>query len=129
MQHTSTASWDLYRITRLVLLAAGPFLTLAAVHSGFAGWPATEFAGIEFAAVMLWSPLFFSVPALWLQQERDRALANVRNPLVRGLRLIPYLLSSASQIRAEMAISVLSWVAMTVMSWNSVTSVLARLQF
>ena len=66
-------------------------------------------------ALVLWSPLPLSIPALLLQDSRDAALDHYRGllgSLVRGSRLVPYLMIDAhSPVRAEMTCSVLGFLA------------------
>lgn len=122
----SARRWDTYRVLRLVVLAAGPFLTLAAARAATSAYGAGEQASVEAVAMLLWSPLFFSIPALWLQNERDRALPSC--PLLtRWLLLLPHMMSSPqSTIRPETITSVVSWVAMATTTWSSTVEVVGR---
>ena len=116
-------TWDAYRVLRLAVLAVGPFVTLAFVPRLGAG---VEVASIETVLMLLWSPLFFSIPALMLQNERDRALPAERNALVRGIKLLPHLLSVRSSIRVEMLVSIATWSVLTLLTLDSVTTVVGR---
>lgn len=113
--------WDTYRVLRLVVLLLGPVVTLA-----FAGRTGVETASIETAVMLLWSPLFFSIPALMLQNERDAALPLERNFLVRGIKLLPYLLSKNSPVRAESIVSTVMWLWLLLLTGNSVLDVVTR---
>jgi hypothetical protein len=115
--------WDAYRVLRLAVILLGPVVTLA-----FAGRIGTgvETASIETAVMLLWSPLFFSIPALMLQNERDAALPLERNFLVRGIKLLPYLLSKQSPVRAESIVSTVMWLWLLLLTGNSVLDVVAR---
>lgn len=113
----------LLRIARLGVLLAGPVITLELLHR-YAG--SIETASLEALAVLLWSPLFFSVPALLLQNERDAALPMERSSLVRGVKLIPYLLSRNSPIRLETIVSTGMWLGLLIATWDSVAAVVTR---
>ena len=115
--------WDAYRVLRLAVILLGPVVTLAfAVRIG----TGVETASIETAVMLLWSPLFFSIPALMLQNERDAALPLERNFLVRGIKLLPYLLSKQSPVRAESIVSTVMWLWLLLLTGNSVLDVVAR---
>jgi hypothetical protein len=116
-------TWDAYRVLRLAVLAVGPFVTLAFVPRVGTG---IEVASIETVLMLLWSPLFFSIPALILQNERDRALPAERNAFVRGVKLLPHLLSVRSAIRAEMMVSIATWSVLTFLTLDSVSTVVGR---
>jgi hypothetical protein len=119
----SMAGQGAYRALRLAVLSAGPFVTLAFVpRIGLT----VETSSIETVLMLLWSPLFFSIPALLLQNERDRALPDERNAFVRGIKLLPYLLSARSTIRTEMLVSIATWFVLTFLTLDSVTTVLGR---
>lgn len=113
----------LLRIARLGALLAGPVVTLELLHRYVGG---IETASLETLAVLLWSPLFFSVPALLLQNERDAALPSERNSLVRGVKLLPYLLGRNSPIRLETIVSTGMWLGLLIATRDSVAAVLSR---
>lgn len=119
----TTPAWDAYRVARLGVLLLGPVVAMALAARIGSG---VETASIETALMLLWSPLFFSIPALLLQHDRDAALPLERNFLVRGVKLLPYLLSKQSPIRAESIVSTVMWLWMLVATWDSVTTVTAR---
>lgn len=119
--------WTAARVARLLLLAFGPFLTLAAAAALLvdSSW---DVPGMEFAVTLLWSPLFLSIPALLLQHQRDLALPRVRPWFWRGVRLIPHLATSKdSTIRPEMLMSLLSWMVLLIFTGASSVEVLRRL--
>jgi len=121
---TPTAStWDAYRVLRLAVLLLGPVVTLA--FSTRIG-ASVESDSIATAVALLWSPLFFSIPALMLQNDRDAALPFERNSLVRGIKLVPYLLSKQSQVRVETIVSTAMWLWLLVATRDSVAAVLSR---
>lgn len=116
-------AWDAHRVLRLAVLLLGPIVTLA--FSARIG-TGIETASIETAVMLLWSPLFFSIPALMLQHQRDAALPGIRNPLVRGIKLLPYLLSKQSPVRAESIVSTGMWLWLLLVTADSVAAVTGR---
>jgi len=122
---TPTA-WTGHRVLRLAVLALGPVVTLASARLLGAHYRADEVAAVETVVLALWSPLFFSFPALLLQHDRDRALPAERNSLVRGLKLIPHLLSPTSSIRVETAVSVAAFLWLATVTGPSALTVLGR---
>ena len=115
------------RALRLTLLVAGPFLTLALANSivGQHVQP-TEMVFLHAVVFLAWSPLFFSIPAILCQKERDNALSGytgVFGSLYRGLILLPYLMGSKSQVRVETAASLLAWVLLGVVVHPSLNAV------
>lgn len=108
------------RPAALFVLGAGPGLSVALLVRGAESFP---FAGMLSTALVLalaaWSPLFFSIPALLLQDARDRALnwwgpwwARPAVHLARGLALVPYLsCSPRSRVRPEMVVSLVGLAA------------------
>lgn len=125
---TATYSdWTALRLLRIAVLCVGPFATLF-----LAGLiPSTtldDVAGRAFAVTLLWSPLFFSVPALLLQHQRDLALPSVRPWFWRGVKLVPHLLlSKDSTVRPETAVSLLAWFGLLTVTGSSSLEVLGRL--
>jgi len=117
-------TWDAYRSFRLAVLALGPVVTVLFTRNLGTG---VETASVEAAVALLWSPLFFSIPALLLQNERDAALPLERNFLVRGIKLIPHLLARTSPVRVETAVSVASWVLLLAFTGTSVLTVAGRI--
>lgn len=117
--NTTTPDVLLPRPLAWVVLLAGPAATMWALTSWM---PSTELGSVSsptalwFLLVLLWSPAFFSIPALLTQHARDRALSSLGGPawhpgnLVRGVILIPYLLfAKSSPIRVETALSLVGF--------------------
>lgn len=105
----------------LPLLGVGPTLTARLLIANHARsvlvTPGALPAALLVLVVVLWSPLPLSIPSAILQFARDGALANLLRPrrvdlrLWRAVRLIPHLaLSPASNVRAEMVVSLAGWV-------------------
>jgi hypothetical protein len=118
------SSWGWRRAVRLAVLAVGPLLTLGLLSR--VGAPET--GAVSLAAVLLWSPLFCSLPALLLQHERDIALGNIRASWWRGLKLLPYLAASPdSTVRPEIVVSVVSWAVLAVTTREETLAALARM--
>lgn len=88
-------------------LALAPVVSSWALLARTSGATAESARGL-FALVVLalFSPLFFSIPALVTQHARDRALATVPNPK-RAMLLLPYLItrrSSGAQVETAAAL-------------------------
>jgi hypothetical protein len=81
--------------------------------------PADTTSGlISLVVLAMFSPLYFSVPALVTQHARDRALGTVRNPM-RAVLLVPHLIfNSSSPVRFETAMSVVGFAVATSMLWS-----------
>ena len=90
------------------VLAGGPVLTvhllLAAAARGSLALPVWMYLA---TALLFWSPLPFSIPAVLLDNYRDAYLPGARGParLVRAVLLPGWLLSRASGVRVEFAAS------------------------
>jgi hypothetical protein len=102
---------------RATVLLAGPALTwsLTTVLLGSARPGELELAAA--VVVLLWSPLFFSVPALMMQRERDRALPAGGGPIAslrRGLLLPQALLRGPAA--PEFAVSIAGWALLIAIS-------------
>jgi hypothetical protein len=122
----TTRDWTPLRLLRLAVLAVGPIATLALL-ARWGGYRQYETPGVQFVATLLWSPLFLSVPALLMQNERDLTLPAVRPWYWRGLRLIPHLATSRdSVVRPETWVSTLSWLLMLTVTWSSCVEVVSR---
>lgn len=120
------SQWDAYRALRLIVLLCGPFMTLAAARAATGAYGPSELASVETVVMLLWSPLFFSIPALLLQNHRDRALPTC-SLLSRWARLLPYLLRNPqSQVRPETLIGLVTWVLLLALTWPSISAVALR---
>jgi len=98
------------RPVRAAILLAGPLLSWSLIGVLFSNTRPGELAFAAIVNALLWSPLFFSVPALLLQHERDAALPtgkSITMALWRGVRL-PFALLSGPAGK-EFAISLLGW--------------------
>jgi hypothetical protein len=89
--------------TRAWVLLLGPALSVIAGDAGLARiGVGDEWATLMLATmlVMAWSPLFFSVPALLLQDARDETLVGATR-WRRTVGLLPALLAQGSPVRRE----------------------------
>jgi hypothetical protein len=91
-----------------VLLGLGPVLSVLAiaVFAGSSWLPVGVITPVTWAATLLWCPMIpISIPALLTQDARDKAMPEYRGlggTVVRGLRLLPYLLRDPrSSVRVE----------------------------
>lgn len=101
------------RLLRLAILALGPLVSLAAVNRVYPDGGMGS-GGLALALILVWSPLYFAVPALLLQRERDEALSSMTGALslVRGVLLVPFM-AFRSSVRAEVIVSLASWMVLT----------------
>lgn len=102
-----------------VTVAAGPLVTVAALHAAAAHGLLTvaPLRTYLLVALLFWSPLPFSIPAVLLDSFRDAALPGWRGParLVRGVLLLPVLLTRGPG-RVEVAASLAGFVAAVAVS-------------
>ena len=97
---------------RMTALAFGPVLTVLALllAASEATFVDTYLTYGLWAAVVLWSPLPMSVPAVLLDHDRDMALPHLSRT-VRVVALVPWMLTR-SPARTEMRVSVVLWAAL-----------------
>lgn len=96
------------KVTRFLTLLIGPVLSYTLLSRLVSG--SEDLNGLVFALFTLWSPLFFGIPALLMQRERDGSLVKEKSATIRGMKLIPHLLlSSDSTVRPETFASLLGW--------------------
>lgn len=113
-----TGPSGLNAIARNSTLAAGPIVTVLATAHLLAGTSLAGYTSLALWVILLlvWSPLFCSIPALMMQDARDQTLSHLGGRglhpgnLVRGILLIPALLRRGSSVRAETAISLVGWI-------------------
>lgn len=107
-------------VARLAVLFAGPLASWIIVQTYATNLLAPgEIGFVALALALVWSPLFFSVPALMLQRERDRLIpapGGAFASLARGVRLVPAMLASGSPIRTETMASLVGWAALLIAS-------------
>jgi hypothetical protein len=95
------------KFLRLVIFIFGPLFTLQFLSQA-GNTPQTQ--GMALMAMLLWSPLFFSIPALLMQNQRDKALYHEKSNIWRGVKLIPYLLlAKTSTVKLETLVSLVAW--------------------
>lgn len=115
-----------WRGVRLSILAVGPFASLTLLSNTIAGSYQGEVLVVAAVNALAWSPLFFSVPALLMQSERDAFAPEARRLLPvlrRSASLIPHLLLSArSPVRLEMAVSIAAWVLLLMASGGDIVA-------
>lgn len=70
-------------------------------------------------AVVVWSPLPFSLPAVILERERDDALPGYRGlgRVVRAALLVPHMLTR-SPARVEFAVSLVGFAVAAIAAWS-----------
>lgn len=99
---------DLLRPLKVIVLTFGPLLTLALLARTNLPLQAGEREMLSFVALLLWSPLFFSIPAFMMAEQRDRFRGGAHGTIqtmTRGLLLVPAMLSRPGRNRVEMSAS------------------------
>jgi hypothetical protein len=110
MKTTSTNAARSIRPIRSTVLLAGPLLTWSVLTLIMLDARPGELEIAAIVVALVWSPLFFSVPALMMQRERDRAIPASGGPVAslrRGVLLPAALLRGPSG--AEFALSLAGW--------------------
>lgn len=113
---------------RTLLLLTGPLLSWAGLNWLMAGSPAGELELVSLVLVLVWSPLYFSLPAVLMQHERDQLLPSAGGPaasFARGVKLIPALLTG--EIRHEFLASIVGWVALMLLTAPSLLRAVSSL--
>lgn len=111
-RHSSTAA---------ALLALAPVATVWVLAEAYnLGLPGTDIVPLSYwlwAAVLAWSPLPLSLPAVLLERDRDAALPGYRGfgRVVRALRFPVHMLT-VSPARVQFAASLLGFVAAAVLT-------------
>lgn len=102
-------------ILRSIFLFVGPLLSLAIFSRFSKGFSHNDINSIKLVLVLIWSPLFFSIPALIMQNSRDSYHPHSKglvDDLKRALNLIPDLLKRRDGASLEMASSLLGWLVL-----------------
>jgi hypothetical protein len=76
-----------------------------------------DFSIAKAMLVLLWSPIFFAMPAILMQKTRDAALpqySGVFGNTVRAFKLIPHIIAQGNRHSVEMIASLLGWVSLIV---------------
>lgn len=119
---TNTSTAVVTRQSVLLLLVLGPALTMFALTASLtahlpamnAATPATY----AWVALIAWSPLPFSIPAVVLEKARDAALPGFSGlgRATRAVLLVPYMLTR-SPARVEFAGSLIGLALAFVVAW------------
>jgi len=127
----NTLATSSYFTLRLSVLLAGPLLSWVIAQRFLAGsLAAGEINFIALTLALLWSPLFFSIPALLMQRERDLLLPStggILSSLFRGFKLVPAMLHLDSGIRTETIASLVGWGSLLIATLSNLTSALISL--
>jgi hypothetical protein len=109
MKNRTAMTW------KTALLAVGPVVSVLGAPVLLKNFTLPgEAPLVTLVVVALWSPLFFSIPALVLADARDRALPQyngVFGSLIRGVLLIPSMMRSQSPVKTEMRASIAGFAA------------------
>lgn len=110
MERETATNWG-----RGTVLTIGPIITIWAVLHFYVGVGegALGVGTLQMyliTALVAWSPLPFSIPAVLLDQERDMALPHYRGVgrAVRAVRLLPHVLTR-SPARHLFQLSIIGW--------------------
>ena len=120
--HAPAANRSFASILRLAALAVGPAASLSVFNQKVAPILGSDSPLGVAILVLLWSPVFFGIPALLTQRERDGLLPTTGGPVAsvrRGLKLLPAMLARSSGIRAEVLVSMAAWVVLIVTTADS----------
>lgn len=106
-------------ITKLaVFLLVGPLLSLQAFnHYLLPKLTTYDYSVARLMLVLLWSPIFFALPAILMQKSRDAALpqySGVVGNAVRGAKLLPYLIAQRNTHSIETIASLAGWVVLII---------------
>lgn len=130
MKNNTLATSSFYTL-RLSLLFAGPLLSWVIAQRFIAGsLAAGEINIIALTLAILWSPLYFSIPALLMQRERDLLLPStggIISSLFRGIKLVPAMLNLESGIRTETVASLVGWGSLLIATLPNLNSALTFL--
>jgi len=120
MEKNTTALMAPVATLRLVILFAGPLASWQLAQATFADQLAPgEINFVALVLALIWSPLFFSIPALLMHRDRDRLVPSAGGlvaSLVRGVRLVPTMFRHESGIRTETFASIVGWTALLIAS-------------
>lgn len=123
--HAARPGFGSLRAMRLFTLTAGPVLSLYLLRT-YTGLDPVDTSAVEVVLFLAWSPLFFSIPALLCQEERDSALSELtglRGSAWRAAVLVPFLVfSRKSDVRLETTISLVMWAVLGVSVWQSLVA-------
>lgn len=128
--YSQTKHVDTSRVAKEILVST--FLLLGPITSYSLIRPyinsKEDLSGVCVALFLIWSPLFLSVPALILQRARDLALPHEASRVLRGVKLVPYmLLSKSSSVRLETFASIVGWLFLTIALGPSILNGLASI--
>jgi len=109
MKNRTAITW------KTALLAVGPVVSVLAAPALLMNFTLPgEAPLVTLVVVALWSPFFFSIPALVLADARDRALPQyngIFGSLIRGVLLVPSLMGAQSPVKTEMRASIAGFAA------------------
>lgn len=107
----------------LAVLTGGPVATVLGLQALYAAPDQTVLSAAPLwmylvVAVVMWSPLPFSLPAVLLERARDEALPGYEGParLLRAALLVPYMLTRSPH-RVEFLASVVGFALALVLVW------------
>jgi hypothetical protein len=110
---SSTQNNSLFSKLALFLLV-GPFASLYLFNQYLLpNLTSYDFTIAKAMLVLLWSPIFFALPAILMQKTRDAALPQYSGLIgntVRAFKLLPHIIAQGNRHSIEMVVSLASWV-------------------
>lgn len=112
------------RIAEYLLLLTGPLASYVLLRGATSG--SADENGLALALFLIWSPVFFGVPAMLMQRERDGALTGEKSAVGRGVKLVPHLLTSPdSTARPRTLVSLIGWLILGAAAFRPLTTALS----
>lgn len=107
----------------LLIVLLGPLLSFIFASNYISSLSAKELIFTQFILVLVWSPLFFSIPAFIMQDVRDSALKGRKGLLqgfFRGFELLWFLNSKENKERYLFRASLVGWVVLIIVAFPSI---------
>lgn len=116
MNNTLSTNPEVKLTLKGLALLISPFLSYWIFQQNYASnFSSNDVSSIKLVFLLLWSPLFFSIPALLMQKSRDSYQTEVRgitHTIKRSLTLIPGIILKKNQASLEMSLSIVGYFAM-----------------
>lgn len=107
------------KLPSFFIVLLGPLLSLAILSFYAGSLRANEVLMIQFLLILVWSPLFFSIPSYIMQEVRDSALPHDKGVL-RGIKLMGFLASRQNKDNHIFLASIVGWVGLVVVAHSSI---------
>jgi hypothetical protein len=107
------------RLFSIFVVLCGPLLSFLVLTFYSSSLKSSEVLMIQFLLILMWSPLFFSIPAYILQDSRDAALSSDKG-VVRGIKLMWFLTSSKHKENYIFIASLIGWAVLLLLAYPSI---------